>query len=503
MTSIARRSGARSRRSRVARLGAALAGLALAAGCSSPAAGPLLAHRAPAVTGSGSLADSDSGSGRADPGSPDSSAAADDACPSSYAAPDPDRPQITLAFDLADDLESVRGTEDVTFTPDLPVREVVFRLTANTAPSVAEGNRIQVTAATAGPGGQPFRFERAGADAGTQGGLLVLPLAGEVPAGQRVTAHVEFTLTLGDGAFDRFGRTADYAWWGTGQPLLAWERGVGWHREPMLQYTAESATSEAARIDLTVTAPTRLTLLTSGTQDDPAAAGDGRRRWHALADRARDVSVAAGPFTTASATVGGTKLVVGTGPGRSPAALLTEASRGVRELAARFGPAPFPVINLARLPIGGGGIEYPGSILMLDDSRTVTVHELAHQWFYAMVGNSQARDPWLDEAFASFAEEGVDGAGSDSALRLPGKVGASTESYGPNENAYYTTTYAKGSAALAAARAAGPPAAFDAALHCYINANAWRIAKPADLAAALAELPASVKVLRQAGALPD
>jgi hypothetical protein len=85
--------------------------------------------------------------------------------------------------------------------------------------------------------------------------------------------------------------------------------------------------------------------------------------------------------------------------------------------------------------------------------------------------------------------------------KLPGRVGASTESYGSRENEYYMTTYAKGSAALTVARNAGPPAAFDAALHCYINANAWRIAKPADLAAALAGLPASLKVLTEAGAL--
>ncbi len=467
----------------------------LAAGCSTPAAGPLLAgHRSSAVAGSGSPA----GPGRSGPGDRSGSAA----CPSSYAAPDPNRPQIELDFDLADDLASVEGAEDVVFTPDLPVRELVFRLTANTPPSVREGNRVQVTAATADPGGGPFRFEPAGAAAGSQGGLLILPLAREVPAGQQVTAHVEFTLTLGVGAFDRFGRTADYAWWGTGQPLLAWERGVGWHEEPMLQYTAESATSEAAQVDLTVTAPARYTVLSSGTQEDPADGGNGLRRWHSRADRARDVSVAVGPFQIAKATVSGTTVVVGSAPGKSPTALLTEAERGVRELSARFGPPPFPVINLARLPIGGGGIEYPGSILMLDDSRTVTVHELAHQWFYAMVGNSQARDPWLDEAFASFAEEEVDGVTSVDALRLPGRVGASTTSYGADENRYYAITYAKGSAALAAARNAGPAARFDAALHCYINANAWRIATPADLATALAGLPASVKVLRDAGALP-
>jgi hypothetical protein len=426
------------------------------------------------------------------------------ACPASYAQPDPQRPAIRLTFDLADDLATVRGTEDVTFTPDLPVRELVFRLTANTAPTVRQGNRIEVTAARSDPSGGAYRFQAAGAPATTQGGLLILPLGREVPAGQRVTAHVEFTLTLGKQAFDRFGRTADYAWWGTGEPLLAWERGAGWHEEPLLQYTAESATSEAARTDLTVTAPGKYTVLSTGTQDAPADAGDGRRRWHAVADRARDVSVAVGPFRIARATVAGATLQVGTAPGKAPQPLLTEAERGVRELSARFGPPPFPSISLARLPISGGGIEYPGAILLLDDSRVVTVHELAHQWFYAMVGNSQARDPWLDEAFATFAEEEVDGTtGSGAgALRLPGKVGDSTTHYGSNENAYYSTTYGKGSAALVAARAAGPPAKFDAALRCYVNANAWRIATPSDLATALAGLPASVKVLQDAGALP-
>ena len=436
---------------------------------------------------------------------PSGSASGSAACPASYAQPDPDRPEVRLTFDLADDLATVRGTEDVTFTPDLPVRELVFRLTANTAPTVRQGNRIEVTAASSNPSGGGYRFQAAGAAAGTQGGLLVLPLGREVPAGQRVTAHVEFTLTLGKQAFDRFGRSTDYAWWGTGQPLLAWERGVGWHEEPLLQYTAESATSEAARTDLTVTAPGKYTVLSTGTQDAPVDSGEGgRKRWHAVADRARDVSVAVGPFRTAKATVAGTTVQVGTAPDKAPQKLLTEAERGLRELSARYGPPPFPSINLARLPISGGGIEYPGAILLLDDSRVVTVHELAHQWFYAMVGNSQARDPWLDEAFATFTEEEIDGttATTRGALKLPGKVGDSTTHYGGHESAYYNTTYGKGAAALIAARAAGPPDKFDAALRCYVNANAWRIAKPADLAKALAGLPASIKVLHQAGALP-
>ena len=41
----------------------------------------------------------------------------------------------------------------------------------------------------------------------------------------------------------------------------------------------------------------------------------------------------------------------------------------------------------------------PKSYLML-----ITVHEVAHQWWYDLVGNDQAYDPWLDEALATYSE---------------------------------------------------------------------------------------------------
>ena len=34
----------------------------------------------------------------------------------------------------------------------------------------------------------------------------------------------------------------------------------------------------------------------------------------------------------------------------------------------------------------------------------ITVHEVAHQWWYAMVGNDPATHPYLDEAFATYSE---------------------------------------------------------------------------------------------------
>ena len=435
--------------------------------------------------------------------SPTSSASG---CPASYAAPDPKRPQVRLAFTVSPDLTSVQGSEHVEFTPDLPVTELVFRLTANTVPTVAAGNKIVVNSAKADHGAGKAKYDLDGADPSTQGGLLRIPFGSKVAAGTTVTADLTFTVTLGNQSFDRFGRAGDaaarYAWFGSAQPLLAWERGHGWHTEPMIRFAAESATSEAMQTDLTVTAPAADTVIMSGDPPNAAPKG-GTRTWHSTVDAARDVSVAVGPFSVSDTRANGVKLRVGAPSANERDQLVPLFDLAITEHAKRYGPFPFPSLSVARVPAGGGGIEYPSSILMLDSSRLVAVHETAHQWFYAMVGDSQAQHAWLDEAFASYAEQLVDqDPPPPGTLDEPGNVDKPTASYGGAEGEYYSVTYDKGAAALHAARDAAGPAKFDAAIRCYVNANAWRIANPSDLQTALSGLPAALSVLRKAHALP-
>jgi hypothetical protein len=424
-------------------------------------------------------------------------------CPAGYARPDPNRPRVTLDFSVAADHATVAGSERVVFTPDLPIDELVFRLTANTVPTVVAGNKIVVTSARADHGAGSATYTSAGADSSSQGGLLHIPFGRRLVAGTTVTADLAFTVTLGKESFDRFGRTGGFAWFASAQPLLAWEHGFGWHTEPMLRFAAESATSEAMQTDLTVTAPAADTVVMSGDPVAGISSSRGTRRWHSTIGAARDVSVAVGPFHVTDAVVGAVRLRVAAYDGANAAALLPQFESAIAQLAARFGPFPFSSLSVARLPATGGGIEYPSSILMLNGGRLVAVHETAHQWFYAMVGDSQARHAWLDEAFASYAEQLVDDdAPPPAVVNEPGPVDRPTADYGDNAAGYFRITYDKGAAALHAARAAAGAPRFDAAIRCYVNANAWRIAEPADLQTALRGLPAALKVLRGAGALP-
>ena len=424
------------------------------------------------------------------------------ACPAQRAEPDPNRPRIAYEFSIDDALQTLTGTESVTFTPDLPTDELVFRLVPNG--SGAAGNKLEVDDVTgADVRGSGYEAD----DAADPGGLYVVDLEHELAAGESTEVELAFTLTLGRGTFDRFGTDNGVAWWASGAPLLAWESGVGWARDPFVELIGETAVSPVADVTISVSAPQDLVVLTTGDRAEPSEPADGRRTWTATEPVARDVSVAVGPFTTEEATTpGGTDITVGVLPDPDvPADRLAEwAVDAVGDLEGRFGAFPYGTLTVALLPDYGGGIEYPSMILEATPSRSVLVHETAHQWFYGMVGDSQFRDPWLDEAFATYAEATLDPQSADyleGAIDLPGEVGGSMADFEGSDNTYFDIVYGKGAAALLAAREAVGEDAFDAALRCYVDANAWTIATPADVAVALADLPEAVAVLGEAGAI--
>ena len=420
------------------------------------------------------------------------------------ADPDPDRPEIALDFRLADDLRTVTGTETVVFTPDLETDELVFRLVPNAPELAATGARLVVDAVrgedVAGSGYEPLA-------AAEPGGVHVVALEEPLAAGESTQVELDFTLTLGSAGFDRVGADEGVSWWASGFPLLAWEPGAGWARDPFVGISGETTTSPAADTTVRVSAPADLTVLMTGDQDEPTPAdAEGRRTWTSTEPVARDVSVAAGRFTTAEGTTpDGVRVTVGVLPGAeaTPEELLAATDEAIADLEEFLGPFPYGTLTVPLLPDYGGGIEYPSSILQASPSREVLVHEVAHMWFYGMVGNSQFRDPWLDEAFATWAEAVVNPSSAEDlepARGVQGDVGGAMDGF-RSQRQYTASVYGKGGAALLEARDAAGAEAFDAAIRCYVDTNAWDIATPDVVADALADLPEALAVLEEAGEL--
>ena len=69
---------------------------------------------------------------------------------------------------------------------------------------------------------------------------------------------------------------------------------------------------------------------------------------------------------------------------------------------------PFVYRNFSVAMAGDGGMEYP-QLIMITGYRPemslagVMAHEIAHQWFYGMLGSNESREAFMDEGFTSFA----------------------------------------------------------------------------------------------------
>jgi aminopeptidase N len=434
--------------------------------------------------------------------------------------PRADRPVVDLRFDVAEDLETVSGAERVVFTPDLDTCVLVFRSWPNKPATARAGSGLTVSEVRVDGEPAEVRDVPAGApDSAPAGTLQEVPLPECAEPGEEITVELEFEVELGPDVNERVGTAGgvDVAWFATAFPLLAWERGRGWDRSPAVAVAGEMTVSEDFELaSLEVVADSRYEVLGTGeavgTSDGP-----GDTTVHEFtAPSVRDVAVTVGELDVQSAQIGGVRVHVGLDEGveeATAAEWLARLEESMGALVALLGPFPYDDLWVSVLSSQTSGIEFPGAIQFGDVDpdfrRALVTHELAHMWFYGLVGNNQAVHPWLDESFATFAQMVVHGEGSASMADLPGSrrhgVGEPIqywEQFRRPSSAYYDTVYIVGGTTLADARTRVGAEAFDAALQEYLRANAWSIATPDDVQEAFAELPEVLTELERVGALP-
>ena len=81
----------------------------------------------------------------------------------------------------------------------------------------------------------------------------------------------------------------------------------------------------------------------------------------------------------------------------------------IRTFSEKFGTYPYKNYSIVKTDFIHGGMEYPNLVMIsadienADDYLNVIIHETAHQWWYAMIGNDQYLYPWLDEALTEFS----------------------------------------------------------------------------------------------------
>jgi hypothetical protein len=396
-----------------------------------------------------------------------------------YPPPDPNRPRYRLTLNVDPGGRTVSGTESVSFTPGAATDRIVLRLWANSPGLRKGGARLQLAGLRVDGARVPVRFP----DATTA--VIAHPMA----AGETANLATTFRLRLPGPLRDRISQRGDAIRLGSFVPLLPWVPGKGWALDPPTHIPSEASVSPAADFDVTVSAPARLGIVATGVELS-------RRHWRATA--VRDFALATGDFRFArtAVTAAGRRVnlmvAVARGVKTDPTRAAAVAAGVLAHLAKLYGPYPWPQYTIAYGPdLAGEGIEYPTLVFEGADARgLITPHEAAHQWFYSLVGNDQALEPWLDEALASWA--GAE-AGNDMQLfqstPIPsvagGKLGAPMTFWDRHGDQYFAGVYAQGVQAL---NTLGPTRKVACALRRYVAANAYRIATGADALDALASV---------------
>ena len=193
--------------------------------------------------------------------------------------------------------------------------------------------------------------------------------------------------------------------------LAPYDEGRGW-RTWSYHPVGDPTVYPVATFEVYLTAPNDVVIAAAGAQ-----VSDGPARRYYLAGARNFAFLASREYEVAFSRVDGIPVSSYYLPEHAVAGerLLELAGRALPLYTELYGPYPYPELVIAENAYYGA-MEYSGLISMsgygyetYDGTpysllMPLTVHEIAHQWWFGAVGNDQVRAPWLDESFAKYSE---------------------------------------------------------------------------------------------------
>jgi len=416
-----------------------------------------------------------------------------------------------LSFNLTAGGPDYAGTARITFTnpSSIPLDDLVLRTYPNA--EGLYGGRLEILSAAAND--QIIDVE----DYLPDGTAARLALSQPLSPGQTLLLELEFagTMPIDFGAEQTYGifnYTSDgpVIALANAYPMLAPREDGRWRVDPV-QAIGDAVLSQTALYRVTVSTPLGWQVAATGRQ---LAVGekDGLISTEFAGGPVREFMLAASPVFVVHEVKKDDLLIrhwgySATEPGREEAEKV--ALDALELFEDNFGPLPYNELDIVAMPLrNASGVEYPGLILigegLYSNTNTpnrlpnVVAHEVAHQWWYSVVGSDVLRHPWQDEALATFSAQlyakahnpayytGARANYEQAVKNMEAEIGAQdvdqpVDRFIANPSAYAPVVYLKGNLFLEAVWEKTGEADFFNALNEYYSANQYGEAEPADL----------------------
>ena len=174
-------------------------------------------------------------------------------------------------------------------------------------------------------------------------------------------------------------------------------------------YNGDPFYSEVSNYNVSITANTDIVVASTGnlsnsTQQESTTT----HKYNAKA--VRDFAIVlSDKFNMVSDTIGKTKVNYYYYNNQYPSECLQASLDSISTFNKLFGEYPYEYLNVVETNFVHGGMEYPGLVMISDavdvqsDFVNVIIHEIAHQWWYGLVGNNEFEYGWLDEGLTEYS----------------------------------------------------------------------------------------------------
>lgn len=240
---------------------------------------------------------------------------------------------------------------------------------------------------------------------GADSNILTVPLEKEVFPEERYSLSIDFTVKLAK-INHRLGITENAVNLGNFYPVLCGYDG-GFY-ECVYYSSGDPFFSDCSDYEVEFTAGENYVVAASGELCGSETSGGKTKNTYSLKN-ARDFAICLSEeFETMSAKAGDVTIDYYYVKDDSPIRSTEYAVKAVETFSSLFGAYPYKTLAVVETGFNEGGMEYPALVYISDSLEKaaygeVIVHETAHQWWYAGVGNNQVEYGFLDEGLAEYS----------------------------------------------------------------------------------------------------